>query len=153
MNRKYKMSTEEEEEVNCFVCFEILGVGTGMVTLKCGHSYCPSCFAQHMRRDNLCGICRAEVTEESPKDVATNLRREIEREMRDEEEEIQGPSIWPQASESVYFSLMNTFMSHEARPYPLFDAPPSILTPISIQEIVRDFIDSGEANNTERSEG
>jgi hypothetical protein len=150
MNRKYKMSTEEE--VNCFVCFEILGEGTGLVTLKCGHIYCPSCFAQHMRRDNLCGICRTEVTEESPKDVEVNLRRDIEREIRDEEEAIQGPSIWPQASESVYFGLMNTFMSHETRSHPLFDTHPSNIMPVSLQEIMRDFIDSGEANN-ERSEG
>lgn len=44
----------------CLVCFENLNT-EGRVILDCGHLYCPSCFAQHMRNDNRCGFCRKEV--------------------------------------------------------------------------------------------
>lgn len=138
---KYKMSNEDEPE--CFVCFEPVGEKTGVVNLKCGHTYCPPCFAQHMRRDNLCGVCREEVTEENPKHLRAEVRRDIEREIREEEEEyeeVRGPPLLN--NDLVYLGLMNTFMT----PQPPLITPPSWLLnvpqPISIQNIIRDFIDT-----------
>jgi hypothetical protein len=46
----------------CMVCIEEIGDTTGSVLTPCGHHYCVSCFAQHMRKDNKCGYCRKELT-------------------------------------------------------------------------------------------
>ena len=135
-----------EVENECFVCFELLNEDSGKVILKCGHLYCPSCFARHMRRDNTCGICRSVVTEEDPKEVNANTRREIEREIREEEEgyeEVRGVPIWNTTPESVYLGLMSTFMSPPTEPSnvlfnSLLSVPP-MLSPVTIMEMVRDF--------------
>ena len=43
---------------NCPICLE--PITRGLVVLKCGHQFCASCFAQHSRTDNKCGLCRDE---------------------------------------------------------------------------------------------
>ena len=43
---------------SCPICLE--PITRGLVVLKCGHQFCASCFAQHSRTDNKCGLCRDE---------------------------------------------------------------------------------------------
>ena len=43
---------------DCPICLE--PITRGLVVLKCGHQFCASCFAQHSRTDNKCGLCRDE---------------------------------------------------------------------------------------------
>ena len=58
------MSSEDENE--CVICYDKITKETGKVLTKCGHTYCPNCFAKHMRQDNSCAYCRAEITEDKP---------------------------------------------------------------------------------------
>jgi hypothetical protein len=57
------MGMEEltEEPPECMICYE--SVTDDSVTLKCGHIYCVSCFAQHMRVSNGCAGCRRPLCE------------------------------------------------------------------------------------------
>ena len=57
------MGMEEltEETPDCMICYE--SVTDDSVTLKCGHIYCVSCFAQHMRVSNGCAGCRRPLCE------------------------------------------------------------------------------------------
>jgi hypothetical protein len=45
----------------CVVCLDETTPSSGTVTTPCCHTYCTSCFVQHMRLDNRCAICRTEV--------------------------------------------------------------------------------------------
>jgi hypothetical protein len=51
----------------CIVCFESISDTIGNVSTPCGHTYCTSCFAQHMRMDNRCAYCRTELAPPLPK--------------------------------------------------------------------------------------
>ncbi len=46
----------EEDHDECPICLE--PISEGLVVLKCKHKFCASCFAQHARCDNKCGLCR-----------------------------------------------------------------------------------------------
>jgi len=46
----------EEDHDECPICLE--PISEGLVVLKCKHKFCASCFAQHARSDNKCGLCR-----------------------------------------------------------------------------------------------
>jgi hypothetical protein len=46
----------EEDHEECPICLE--PISEGLVVLKCKHKFCASCFAQHARSDNKCGLCR-----------------------------------------------------------------------------------------------
>lgn len=48
---------DEEENTMCSICMEEMD---GKVTLKCDHTMCPGCFAQHSRVNNTCPFCRDE---------------------------------------------------------------------------------------------
>lgn len=57
INKKYILNLGIKE---CLVCNEKI-IGEARVYLDCGHNYCVNCFAQHMRLDNRCGLCRQNV--------------------------------------------------------------------------------------------
>ena len=52
---------EEEEKRECIICYET--VDGEKVSIKCGHTYCVGCFVKHMRLNNECAYCRAELCE------------------------------------------------------------------------------------------
>ena len=43
----------------CSICFDKMT--SGVVSLKCGHTMCASCFVYHMRQNNNCPYCREEI--------------------------------------------------------------------------------------------
>lgn len=51
----------DTEKKECIVCYE--EVLDESVTIKCGHTYCVTCFVKHMRTQGTCAYCRAEVCE------------------------------------------------------------------------------------------
>jgi hypothetical protein len=51
----------EIEKKECMVCYE--EVLDESVTIKCGHTYCVTCFVKHMRTQGTCAYCRTEVCE------------------------------------------------------------------------------------------
>ena len=55
------MSSRPSQSNICIVCLESITDTSGKVTTSCGHTYCVTCFAQHMRVDNRCGYCRTEL--------------------------------------------------------------------------------------------
>tara|TARA_B100000524_G_scaffold269206_1_gene147989 strand:+ start:4121 stop:4540 length:420 start_codon:yes stop_codon:yes gene_type:complete len=57
----------------CIVCSDTLS-GEGRVHLNCGHSYCVNCFAQHMRIDNRCAMCRrVQCSKKNNKEMSMDL--------------------------------------------------------------------------------
>lgn len=44
------------------ICYDHLDESSGSVSIPCGHKYCPSCFVQHMKKDNHCAMCRVGIT-------------------------------------------------------------------------------------------
>lgn len=64
INIKINMTVTEKPE--CGICYEDITKDTGKVVTKCGHIYCPSCFAKHMRNDNTCAVCRDVITDDKP---------------------------------------------------------------------------------------
>jgi hypothetical protein len=64
----------------CIVCIDdICDKTTGSVLTTCGHMYCVSCFAQHMRLDNKCAYCRKELVCSLPKkiEVTSDQRNDL----------------------------------------------------------------------------
>lgn len=51
----------------CVICMD--NISDNICLLKCKHSFCVSCFAQHMRHNGDCPLCRDSVTEK-PKKLA-----------------------------------------------------------------------------------
>ena len=57
----------------CIVCcYEI---GDEMVKIKCGHTYCVSCFVKDMRQRGTCAMCRADICEAPPKKTLSRSTR------------------------------------------------------------------------------
>lgn len=60
----------------CIVCSD--EIGDEMVKIKCGHTYCVSCFVKDMRQRGTCAMCRAEICEAPPKKTLDrNTRADI----------------------------------------------------------------------------
>ena len=55
------MTDTNNQENICMICYDPLDIECGRVIIKCGHMYCPSCFMEHMKRDNHCAMCRGVV--------------------------------------------------------------------------------------------
>ena len=49
----------------CIVCCD--EIGDEIVKIKCGHTYCVSCFVKDMRQRGTCAMCRTEICEAPPK--------------------------------------------------------------------------------------
>ena len=62
---------------NCPICLE--PITRGLVVLKCSHQFCASCFAQHSRTDNKCGLCRDEFAPPPPPPPGTRAMNMIAR--------------------------------------------------------------------------
>jgi hypothetical protein len=68
-----ELSVEPQE---CIVCCD--EIGDEMVKIKCGHTYCVSCFVKDMRQRGTCAMCRAEICEAPPKKTLDrNTRADI----------------------------------------------------------------------------
>jgi hypothetical protein len=66
----------ETEKKECMVCYE--EVLNESVTIKCGHTYCVTCFVKHMRTQGTCAYCREEVCEPpTKKSLAPDSRASI----------------------------------------------------------------------------
>ncbi len=58
----------------CIVCCD--EINDEMVKIKCGHTYCVSCFVKDMRQRGTCAMCRADICEAPPKkSMNQNTRR------------------------------------------------------------------------------
>ena len=57
----------------CIVCCD--EIGDEMVKIKCGHTYCVSCFVKDMRQRGTCAMCRAEICEAPPKKTLSRSTR------------------------------------------------------------------------------
>lgn len=73
-------STTEKQIINkfiCIICFE--ETSTNIAKLDCDHSYCISCFAQHIRQSGSCPLCRKDIVskpkkiEKMPSQVMTQI--------------------------------------------------------------------------------
>ena len=49
----------------CVVCCD--EIGDEIVKIKCGHTYCVTCFVKDMRQRGTCAMCRTEICEAPPK--------------------------------------------------------------------------------------
>lgn len=61
---KTKAALQDDHENECPICMEPC---QGVTILKCGHSMCPECFAQHSRVNHTCPFCREEFAEKPRK--------------------------------------------------------------------------------------
>lgn len=60
----------------CIVCCD--EIGDEMVKIKCGHTYCVTCFVKDMRQRGTCAMCRTEICEApSKKSMDRNTRADI----------------------------------------------------------------------------
>ena len=60
----------------CIVCCD--EIGDEMVKIKCGHTYCVTCFVKDMRQRGTCAMCRTEICEAPPKKrMDRNTRADI----------------------------------------------------------------------------
>ena len=64
MNQKYK---KDKQNQTCLICYENSDSLKGFVNLKCNHTLCASCFANHMRENNNCPFCRFEICDKPKK--------------------------------------------------------------------------------------
>ena len=65
-----------EQPQECIVCCD--EIGDEMVKIKCGHTYCVTCFVKDMRQRGTCAMCRAEICEAPPKKTLDrNTRADI----------------------------------------------------------------------------
>lgn len=76
-NRVLKAKEGLECDSTCPICMEPM---QGTTILKCGHSLCAACFAQHSRLANTCPFCRDEFApkprkprEQMPREVITSI--------------------------------------------------------------------------------
>ncbi|MFY7728192.1 MAG: RING finger domain-containing protein [Flavobacterium sp.] len=66
----------QEQSLECIVCCD--EIGDEMVKIKCGHTYCVSCFVKDMRQRGTCAMCRADICEAPPKKtLSRNTRADI----------------------------------------------------------------------------
>jgi hypothetical protein len=64
------------EPQECIVCCD--EIGDEMVKIKCGHTYCVSCFVKDMRQRGTCAMCRVDICEAPPKKTLDrNTRSDI----------------------------------------------------------------------------
>lgn len=67
---------ENSEDNTCSICCDDMN---GCVILKCGHTMCPECFANHSRVNNNCPFCRMsfakkiETRENIPNEVVNSI--------------------------------------------------------------------------------
>lgn len=60
----------------CVVCCD--EIGDEIVKIKCGHTYCVTCFVKDMRQRGTCAMCRTEICEAPPKKtLSRNTRCDI----------------------------------------------------------------------------
>ena len=60
----------------CIVCCD--EIQNEMVKIKCGHTYCVTCFVKDMRQRGTCAMCRTEICEAPPKkSMDRNTRADI----------------------------------------------------------------------------
>jgi hypothetical protein len=64
------------EPQECIVCCD--EIVDEIVKIKCGHTYCVSCFVKDMRQRGTCAMCRADICEAPPKKTLDrNTRSDI----------------------------------------------------------------------------
>ena len=61
INMACKTNAEIGTDNDCAVCYE--DMSDNYAKLKCGHSFCISCFVSHTRVNNNCPLCRDEFCE------------------------------------------------------------------------------------------
>ena len=67
---------QQPPPLECIVCSDEIGDET--VKIKCGHTYCVTCFVKDMRQRGTCAMCRAEICEAPPKKTLDrNTRADI----------------------------------------------------------------------------
>ena len=71
-----EQSTPTPPPQECIVCCD--EIGDEMVKIKCGHTYCVTCFVKDMRQRGTCAMCRTEICEAPPKkSMDRNTRADI----------------------------------------------------------------------------
>ena len=66
----------EPQPRECIVCCD--EIGDEMVKIKCGHTYCVSCFVKDMRQRGTCAMCRADICDApSKKTLDRDTRADI----------------------------------------------------------------------------
>nr|CAD1841930.1 unnamed protein product [Ananas comosus var. bracteatus] len=59
---------DDQEEGNCIICLEEYGNGDHVGGLNCGHDFHATCIRKWLRVKNLCPICKATTSKETPKE-------------------------------------------------------------------------------------
>ena len=58
-----EIAAKTKEEVECCICYEIIGEKNNCVT-ECGHQFCFGCMLKAMTRNTACPYCRTELLED-----------------------------------------------------------------------------------------
>lgn len=72
--------SRDDNEDTCTICYEALNTSANFVSTPCKHRFCFNCIAQHMRNDNRCPMCRANLVTIAPPPVpvpAPRRRRRV----------------------------------------------------------------------------
>ena len=78
------MSTVTKEEIECCICYEIIGEQNNCTT-PCGHTFCFVCMMKTLETGNTCPCCRAVLQEKKEDDEEED---ESDYEYSDEEDEL-----------------------------------------------------------------
>ena len=81
MNTMIEMITVKPEEIECCICYDVIGKQNNCTT-PCGHSFCFECMMKSLGRNNTCPCCRAVLKEEEEEESD----EEYEEEESDDEE-------------------------------------------------------------------
>jgi hypothetical protein len=66
----------EQSAPECIICCD--EIGDEIVKIKCGHTYCVSCFVKDMRQRGTCAMCRTDICEApAKKSLDRNTRSDI----------------------------------------------------------------------------
>ena len=72
--------SRDDNDDTCTICWDALNASANFVSTPCKHRFCFNCIAQHMRNDNRCPMCRANLVTIAPPPVpvpAPRRRRRV----------------------------------------------------------------------------
>jgi hypothetical protein len=71
---RFELSEPERQLTKeCIICCD--EIKDECVKIKCGHTYCVTCFVKDMRERGNCAMCRSEVCEMPPKKTLSHITR------------------------------------------------------------------------------